>query len=316
MPPPPPKAGESMSPDFGHSFVKDIHAKPYPAIAPDQPHLAQTGKTVVISGGSQGIGYAIAKAFATAGATHIVITARSEGPLAEAKKTLEAAFPHTKVYPYASNITDLARTASIFAEIRARVGEPDILVTCAGLLNERHHVMAITPEDMWNCFEVNVKGNMGFVREFLGPDAVHVGHKAKTIVNVSTVSAHLHQPEMGAYGASKQAYVHLLAHVQNDYKDQAVRVHNFHPGIIFTQMVQAGGYDFAWWDWDDVDLAGRVALWLASPEAAFLAGRFIWAGWDVEELKSRAKEIEDDPHLLTINLIGKGYEPGVGKRVD
>lgn len=46
-------------------------------------------------------------------------------------------------------------------------------------------------------------------------------------------------------------------------------------------------------------------MWLASPEAAFLAGRFVWANWDVEELKARAKEIEESPYLLTIGLIGE-----------
>lgn len=54
-----------------------------------------------------------------------------------------------------------------------------------------------------------------------------------------------------------------------------------------------------------MNLPGHFAVWLASPEAAFLAGRFVWANWDVEELKARAKEIEDSPYLLKIGLIGE-----------
>ena len=46
-------------------------------------------------------------------------------------------------------------------------------------------------------------------------------------------------------------------------------------------------------------------MWLASPEAAFLAGRLVWANWDVEELKARAKEIEESQDLLKIGLIGE-----------
>jgi len=50
-------------------------------------------------------------------------------------------------------------------------------------------------------------------------------------------------------------------------------------------------------------MPGPFALWLASKDADFLAGKFIYAGWDVEELKARAKEIEGS-ELLRIGPIG------------
>lgn len=50
-------------------------------------------------------------------------------------------------------------------------------------------------------------------------------------------------------------------------------------------------------------LYGEFALWLASEEAAFLAGRFVCANWDVDELKARAEEIEQSPSLLRMGLI-------------
>lgn len=53
-----------------------------------------------------------------------------------------------------------------------------------------------------------------------------------------------------------------------------------------------------------VQLPGSVAVWLASDEAAFLTGRFIWANWDVDELKARAIEIRNSRYLLKIGLIG------------
>lgn len=52
-----------------------------------------------------------------------------------------------------------------------------------------------------------------------------------------------------------------------------------------------------------VTLPGDFNVWLASPEAAFLKGRFVWSNWDVEELKSHAKEIEESM-LLKITLNG------------
>lgn len=52
-----------------------------------------------------------------------------------------------------------------------------------------------------------------------------------------------------------------------------------------------------------VELPAHFCVWLASPEAAFLKNKFAWANWDVEELRSRAREIEET-HLLTVGLDG------------
>ncbi len=51
-------------------------------------------------------------------------------------------------------------------------------------------------------------------------------------------------------------------------------------------------------------MPAHFCVWLASGEADFLKGKFVYANWDVDELKQRAKEIVADPHLLTITLGG------------
>lgn len=56
------------------------------------------------------------------------------------------------------------------------------------------------------------------------------------------------------------------------------------------------------------DLSAAVAVWLTSSEAAFLAGRFIWASWDVNELKARAEEIRNGRYLLKLRLVGRPHE--------
>lgn len=52
-----------------------------------------------------------------------------------------------------------------------------------------------------------------------------------------------------------------------------------------------------------VSLPASFYLWLASPEANFLKGKFLWANWDVDELKARAAELESSPEL-TVGLVG------------
>ena len=56
-------------------------------------------------------------------------------------------------------------------------------------------------------------------------------------------------------------------------------------------------------DLEVVSLPATFALWLASPEARFLKGKFLWANWDVDELKARAKEIEGSTEL-NIQVVG------------
>ena len=57
-----------------------------------------------------------------------------------------------------------------------------------------------------------------------------------------------------------------------------------------------------------VSIAGAFCVWICSPEAAFLKGRFVWAQWDVEEMKARKQEILDDPNLLNLSLGGWPFE--------
>lgn len=57
-----------------------------------------------------------------------------------------------------------------------------------------------------------------------------------------------------------------------------------------------------------VELAGQFFAWAATDEAEFLNGRFLWAEWDIEELKGRKKDIlDEDLLLLTIDGFKKGF---------
>ena len=56
-----------------------------------------------------------------------------------------------------------------------------------------------------------------------------------------------------------------------------------------------------------VSLPAGFNVWLASPEARFLKGKFLWANWDVDELKARAKELEESSQL-SIGLVGWPFE--------
>jgi len=57
-----------------------------------------------------------------------------------------------------------------------------------------------------------------------------------------------------------------------------------------------------------VKLPAHFLLWMTSPEAKFLNGRFVWCNWDVDQLKAKAKELETSPQMLTSNILGWPFQ--------
>lgn len=290
--------------DLFHPFTMTVHKKSYPAISPYKDALSAEGKTVVVTGGSQGIGLAICTAFAEAGASNLIIVSRRATPFDMAMIMLQKNHPATTVTVFRASITDSEATGEIFDTVRTRmVLEPDILVLCAASKCTQAPILEIPEEEIQLDFDTNVTANLNWVRHFLLPESARKAPNKK-IINVSSCSAHMTLPHRGSYGASKEAFVHLLAHVQHDHADTGVKIFNFHPGGVLTSMTRAMGMNEDSFPWDDVSLPGSFAVWLASGEADFLAGRFVYANWDVDELKARAEEIVNSD-LLKIGMIGE-----------
>lgn len=235
-------------PNPAHPFTKLSHKKPYAAISPSNPALSAEGKTILIIGGSEGIGYAIVAAFAAAGAANIIILSRRAELLEEAKRNITQEHPATKVHTFSASIDDAERVLSVFADIRAHITEPDVLVLCAARGHPPAPTLSVPIDSLFKDFEVNVKGNLNVVTEFLSPETLV---KEKKIVNVSTMGVHQRIPCMAGYGASKEAFMHILMHLQEEYADKNVRITSFHPGAILTSAVKANGFDkypIAWGD--------------------------------------------------------------------
>jgi NAD(P)-dependent dehydrogenase (short-subunit alcohol dehydrogenase family) len=287
-------------PNYEHPFTKTYHKKPYPAIDPTHPALSAEGKTILITAGHTGIGYAIAQNFAAAGASNIIILARRLEVLEKAAKDLSAAHPTTKVHFFAASITDHDAIKRIFLEIRDKIAEIDILVTSAAYVAPSFPILELPSEQLEASFATNVVGNSNLVREFLGTDTT----MEKTIIDISSLAAHLYLPRISAYSITNLAFTQWMAHLHEELGHKSVRIHSLHPGGPLTEAVRAFGMTEDMMDWDDVQLSGQFVVWLASDEADFLRGRFVWANWDVEELVARKQEFEADKDLLKIGLIG------------
>ncbi|KAH8820709.1 NAD(P)-binding protein [Xylogone sp. PMI_703] len=247
------------------TFTKIYHHDSYAAIDPKREALSVVGKTVLVTGGGYGIGAAIVKGFADAGATSIIIVGRKSSPLDATKLEVES-FSTAKMLTYAADISNASAMTTIFRTASATVGKIDILVNCAGFLPSPALFIDSELDDWWRGFEVNVKGLAIVAQGFL------------------------------KHAADNAVFLNLL-----QAENPSIRFVSVHPGLIKTDMaIKSGLVDVPF---GDAKLPAHFLVWLASAEADFLKGRYVWVNWDVPELIERKDEIVNQ-NKLVLSLEG------------
>lgn len=286
------------------SFTKAYHHQPYAAIDPASPKLSATGKTVLITGGSGGVGKSIATAFIQAKAKSVVLIARKASDLERTAKELSSITTkgNTAVHYYAADVCDPAAIAETFKRIRTDIGAVDVFAAAHGYINPPALIADVDMGEWWMNFEVNVKGTFiceqAFSRYLLDDST---GGPA-TFIHLTTAGAHMPSSAyLSGYAASKLAAWRLTGCFCAEQKEK-LRVFSIHPGFLDTAM-SATVHSPAL---DDLALPGAFCAWLAATkEADFLCGRLVWAAWDVDELLKREKEITEQD-LLVMKLAGLG----------
>ncbi|KAG5967448.1 hypothetical protein E4U56_000858 [Claviceps arundinis] len=255
-----------------------------------------TGKTVLITGGSSGIGLNMAKAFAGAGVARIAILSRSRATQLTAKAELEAAYPSTRILLFEASVTDADRFASVLEELAG----VDILVLCAAAVHARVPLAELSGKDVQHVFDTNAVSTVNLARLYIASPG-----KDKTILHVSSAVAQMRAPLRSVYGASKAAAVQAMQHLAREHQGAGdrVRVFSFHPGAITTPGTTAVYTSPGAVQWEDADLPAHFSLWLAGPESDFLNGRYVWANWDVDELVALKERLACDDRFLTIGLV-------------
>ncbi len=115
-------------------FTRNVYTTVYPAIDPANPENSLKGKTVVVTGASQGIGAeGIAPSFVRAGVKAIVLIARNAAKLASVEKQLRAINPEVEVLSLAVDIISSDRVNEAWSEIHAKYKKVDILINNAGI---------------------------------------------------------------------------------------------------------------------------------------------------------------------------------------
>lgn len=190
-----------------------------------------TGKTVVVTGSSRGIGEAIAEAFAMQGA-NIVLNARK--PIAEEVITKLEAYD-VQVETILGDVSDFESAKELIEQAKKRFNSVDVLVNNAGI-NRDKLIMRMTEEDFDATYEVNLKGTFNTIRHAL---PLMLKQKAGTIINVSSVVGETGNAGQANYAASKAGIIGLTKSVAREAAMRGVTCNAITPGFIETDMTAA-----------------------------------------------------------------------------
>ena len=191
-------------------------------------------KVAIITGGSRGIGYAIAQAFLREGAK-VIVTASSPANAQSAADKLQAEFPAAVVSGISPDLTSLSDTQAAFTEIAARFGSIDILVNNAGI-SERTPLNAYTEDLFDKVMDLNVKGVFNASRAVVEQ---MTAQGSGVILNTSSMVSISGQPSGFAYPTSKFAVNGLTVSLARELGPKGIRVNAVAPGITETDMMKA-----------------------------------------------------------------------------
>lgn len=222
--------------------------------------LPLEGKVTVVTGGSGGIGSAICRHFAGAGAT-VVFTYRSGRDAAE---RVQASLPRGGHWAKHVAVDDSAGLKVLAAEIESRHGRCDVLVNCAGITRFVPHAEldALDDQIIDDIFRVNWRGAFAAVRAFR-PLLKATGDGL--VVNISSIAGVTGMGSNVAYCASKAALDSMTRSLARALAPE-IRVVSVSPGLVDTDFVR--GLDQKWRD----EQAARTPLRrLATPDEAAAA---------------------------------------------
>lgn len=188
------------------------------------------GKTVVVTGGSRGIGRAVALAFAGQGAEIAVIYGGNIKAAEEA--CAQAAAQGGKAQAYACDVADFSACEQTVKQILADFGKVDILVNCAGVTAD-NLCLRMKEEEFDHVIAVNLKGTFNMIRHLSGH---MMRRRMGCIVNFSSVMGLMGNAGQANYAASKGGVIALTKSVAKELASRGVTCNAVAPGFIETDM--------------------------------------------------------------------------------
>jgi NAD(P)-dependent dehydrogenase (short-subunit alcohol dehydrogenase family) len=243
-----------------------------------------TGRTAVITGGSRGLGEAMAKALAEAGAS-IALVARDSTKLQQVRDAISQQGGTADIFT--ADVTQEKDVAAVKQAIQERFGHPQILINSAGI-NIRKNLVDFSLEEFRSVIDASLTATFLMCRAFV-PGMKGTGYGR--ILNMTSIMSHVSIAGRSAYSSAKAGLLGLTRALALELAAEGITVNGISPGPIGTDMNLAlmsnpevsaqflAGIPVG--RWGKVEEIGALACYLCSEAAGFVTGTdiLIDGGW-------------------------------------
>ncbi len=239
------------------------------------------GKVAVITGGSRGIGAAIAEAFVREGANVVISSRKQDGLDASARHIAAATGRAEAIDSFVCHTGDPAQVAALFAHARSRFGVVTVAVNNAGTNPHFGPMLSLTSSAWDKTFEVNTRGYFEVARN-AAEGLIEAGIPG-SIINITSIMGMRAAVFQGIYGMTKAAVISMTQTLAMELGGRNIRVNAIAPGLVETKFasILIDTPEIAA-RFNERSALGRVAqpaelagaaVFLASDEASYVTGQ-------------------------------------------